>query len=131
MIVVIDTSAAAGIVLGRKEAGKLAEAVGRANLVLAPHLFIAEITNVFWKYHRYGNLSIEQCEQALERSMALPDEFIDERELYKETFSFSCRTGCLAYDAMFLILARRHEALLATADIALRKICRKHTVQVV
>ena len=51
MIIVLDTSAAVEIVLQREHAIYLGRKVAEADWIIAPSLFIPEITNVFWKYY--------------------------------------------------------------------------------
>ena len=48
MIIVLDTSAAVEIVLKRERAISLGKNVVQADWIIAPTLFISEITNVFW-----------------------------------------------------------------------------------
>lgn len=56
MIVVIDTCAAAEMVLQRTQADRFVAHVGEADWVIAPTLYIAEIANVFWKCHAFGEI---------------------------------------------------------------------------
>lgn len=51
MIIVLDTSAAVEIVLQRQRAIFLGKNVVQADWIIAPTLFISEVTNVFWKYY--------------------------------------------------------------------------------
>jgi predicted nucleic acid-binding protein len=40
-------------------------AVSEAEWVEAPDLFIAEVANTCWKYHKHGNMSLENCEWSI------------------------------------------------------------------
>jgi predicted nucleic acid-binding protein len=86
MIAVVDASAAVEIVFQRTAADKLSNALREADWVLAPHLFVSEVTNTFWKYHRLGGLSIRDCEKRLEQALSLPDDFVNEMDIFREAF---------------------------------------------
>lgn len=55
---------------------------------------------------------MEQCEKAISVALNLPDEFSDDRTLYKEAFALGCQIGKPVYDMFYLILARRNNGLL-------------------
>ena len=56
MIIVLDTSAAVEIVLQREHAIYLGRKVAEADWIIAPSLFIPEVTNVFWKYYLFNDM---------------------------------------------------------------------------
>jgi predicted nucleic acid-binding protein len=130
MIIVLDTSAAAEVVLGRTYAEILSRYIENADRIIAPGLFIPEITNVFWKYYKFGNMSAEQCREAIDRSIDIPDEYCDEKGLYKEAFKLACLTGKPVYDMYFLVPAQQNNAFLATMDEKLKTLAQNHSVQV-
>ena len=130
MIVVIDASTAAEIVLRRDRAEELAGWVERAGLVMAPTLYVAEIGNVFWKYCKLGGLSLEDGETALERALALPDDFADDRSLCREAFMLAHKTKLTVYDMLYLTLARRESGHLLTLDDKLRQAAKGEEVRV-
>jgi predicted nucleic acid-binding protein len=131
MIIVLDTSAAAEIVLQRENSVSLGKNIVQAEWVITPTLFISEITNVFWKYYVFKDMPLELCEQAIDRAVSLPDEFVSEKDLYKEAFSLGCLTQKPIYDMYFLVLARRNNAYLMTMDISLKKIAKKNSIRLV
>jgi len=116
MIVVLDTSAAVEVVLQRKSAGKFVQTLGSADLVLSPTLLIAETSNVFWKYQKFAEYPFAKCEKLIEQAISLPDEYVNEHELYIEAFKLGCELNHPVYDALFLVLARRNNAQLLTMD---------------
>ncbi len=130
MILVLDASAAVEIVLQRANGQRLFRTIEEAEWILAPTLFVAEVTNVFWKYFRFGNLSMEQCEKAVSVALNLPDEYSDDKTLYKEAFALGCQIGKPIYDMFYLILARRNNGLLMTLDKGLAEAAAKHSVRV-
>jgi len=131
MITILDASAAIEIVLHRPKAPGLIQHVEDSDWVIAPSLFISEVTNVFWKYYKFGNLSMEQCEIAVEHSIALPDEFSNDKDLFREAFSIGCRVGKPIYDMFYLILARRNNGYLMTLDKSLSDVADNNSVRTV
>jgi predicted nucleic acid-binding protein len=130
MMVVLDTSAAVDLVLYPNERDETVQLLSDAEWVLAPTLFVSEVANVFWKYHAFSNLMQEQAERGMKAALELPDSLADDRELYTEAFAMACRTGHPVYDMLYLVLARRNNALLLTRDWALKKLAAKHDVRV-
>jgi len=130
MILVMDTSAAAGIILGRQQAAEMGARVAESDWVIAPTLYIAEITNVFWKYYRFADLTMEQCETAIDRAVELIDDFFHEKALYREAFAMACLTQQPVYDMFFLVLAWRTNGFILTLDEALHHAAKKNAIRV-
>lgn len=129
MIVVMDTSIGAEIVMQRTHAGFWAGHLENADWVIAPNLYIAEITNIFWKYHMFQDLSADICETCIENALMLPDDYAAETDLYREAFALACNTQMTVYDMFFLVLARRHNAALATMDKKLKATAKSQFVR--
>ncbi len=131
MIIVLDTCAAAEIVLKREHANTFGQLVSNADWVVAPDVFISEITNVFWKYYQFGGIPLETCESCIEDSLGVVDSIMDSKDLYREAFAFSCTANHPIYDTLFLILARRLNGNLLTLDKKLSKLAAKHAVKTI
>lgn len=116
MICVLDTSAAVTVVLKRQEAAFIAGLLGQAEWVISPELFVAEAANVFWKYHLHSGLEKDRCAKFLADAVALPDDLVRMEVLSREAFSLACRLKITACDALYLVLARRHDACLLSLD---------------
>ncbi len=116
MIAVLDASAAVGVVLCQPRAERLMEPLEAASLVLAPDLFVSEVCNVFWKYRKADLLDQEQADRALSRSLALTDRLEPAFASYQEAFALAVRHQHPFYDALYLVVARRNNALLLTLD---------------
>ena len=130
MIAVLDASAAVEVVLQRGKADLLREYFSEADLMIAPTLFISEVTNVFWKYRRLTDLSLQDCERGLEQAIALPDDFIDEHDFFREAFKLSCTLEHSVYDIMYLVTARRNNAVLLTLDKKLIRNAKECSIEV-
>ena len=116
MIVVLDTSVAVEVVLQRESASRFSELLAEADLVVAPTLLIAEATNVFWKYQKYADFPYDDCAKSIDYIIALPDEYVNELDLYRESFKMGCMLNFSIYEMIYLVLARRNNAKLLTLD---------------
>ncbi len=125
MIAVLDTSAAVRVVLNAAESAGLARSLEEVDWVQAPELIVAELANTYWKYVRAGVLTQERAEFGLRSSLGLVDEFVPMAPLCAEAFHLAVRTGQPAYDAFFLVAARRSGAILVTADEGLGRSARR------
>jgi predicted nucleic acid-binding protein len=122
MNVVLDASAAVELLLGRPAAKAVAGELGRADVVVAPTLYVTELANVFWKYHRLQKLPQALCEQAILRGRELVDELMPDEDICEAAFRLACQTGCTVYDALYLETARRSMADVLTCDAGMRRI---------
>jgi len=118
---VLDASAAIEVVFRRGKAAAFMEVLDGADEVLAPELFIAEITNVVWKYHQFEHISLSACDQALDLAGRLVDTLVSCKDLQREAFLLARTTRRSAYDMFYLALARREDATFLTVDASLRK----------
>jgi len=122
MNAVLDASAAAEVILARQETRRVSLVLAEADIVWVPELYVFEMTNLLWKVSTMGGLPVEQTQQALARALELPDLYVPGGALVEEVFDLACRLRRPAYDLFYLVLARRHAALLLTMDCKLAKL---------
>ena len=101
MTLILDSSAAIEIVFDRPHSTQFTHLVATSQWIIAPDLFIAEVSNAFWKYNQFENLSSEICENNLELAISLIDDFIDSKTPYKEAFAFACQAKHSRYDILY------------------------------
>jgi predicted nucleic acid-binding protein len=130
MICVPDASAAIELVLQKPRAELLSRHIADAEWVTAPTLFIAEVTNTMWKYHRFQVLRTDICETAIDNALSIPDTYVNDADLARETFALAARIARPAYDAFYMVLARRHDAELLTLDRSLRSIATNNAIRI-
>ncbi len=116
MNVVLDTSAAVELILGRTDAAFIKEILTGCSKVISSDLYIAETTNVFWKYVKAGQLIKEDAVTAIELSHQLVDEYYDMKSFSIECLSEALRLNHSTYDMLYLTLAKRTGAGLLTLD---------------
>ena len=121
MTVVLDASAAMDVAL-YGEASRFAAWIQDASVVLAPDLFVAEITNAFWKYRQFNGVDDETCSAGIEVCLSMVDGFVESGQLHHEVFHEAARQQHSAYDVFYLVCARRNGATLLTRDRKLRAV---------
>ena len=124
MIVVLDASAGIRAVFDPRPPKPVLRSLANADLVLAPQSYIAETANALIKYVRMHHLSLDMAKDAHAKALALVNNFHAHQELIAEAIDLAAKAGSV-YDALYLVLARRHGATLLTADAALAASARK------
>lgn len=113
----MDTDVIAAALLGEPETGEEAAQLlaGRWEL-FAPAHWKAELCNVLWKAARAGRIPQENIEGILSLAEALPIVSVDVEELWRGAIGRALDTGHPAYDALFVELAARLGASVASYD---------------
>lgn len=131
MNVVVDASAAVGLVLAVPAAQRFVAPLEEADLVMVPDLYVAEVCNTLWKYRKAELLSMPRCQQAVEQALSLPDLVEPSTALHLEAFALACRHSHPIYDALYLVLARRNNAVLLTLDHRLAALAGQLEIEIV
>ncbi len=129
MTVILDVSGAMEILLQKEKAKQFGTVLQNAALVLAPALYISELTNTFWKYHRASILTKDECIQYIDTGISYVDRFIDSKELWHEAFSEGIKNNHSIYDMLYMVVARRNDGILLTKDSVLTTICKNNNIQ--
>ena len=131
MIAVLDVSAAIEILLQREKKDLFESAYENAEWVIAPDLYVAEICNVFWKYFRAKAINHTECVQNSEVGIDMLDDFVDAGNLWKEALGEAIKNNHSVYDMLYVVLARRNDAVLITNDKTLSQVCKRLRIEVV
>ena len=102
MTLVLDASAAVELVMARPGRSSIAAFLQNNEWVIAPSLYLYEVTNAMWKYHRLRKLELKYLQEKLRQAIALVDEIIPAGDLCPEALRLSCQIGQTAYDAAYL-----------------------------
>ena len=114
--VVLDASAVVRLIEASPQSTPIQEAVGQANLVIAPELMLTEVANALWKLQRAGQLRPEEVQPRLAGAVELVDHIEPDRHLQVEALALACHLDHPVYDCVYLALARREAASLLTTD---------------
>jgi predicted nucleic acid-binding protein len=131
MTAVLDVSAGIELLLQKDKKDLFAATYEKASWIIAPDLYIVELSNVLWKYYKAQKISHAECMQYVEDGIDLIDDFFEVKELWKEALSEGIKNVHSIYDMYYAILARRNDALLMTNDEQLSILCKKLNVEVV
>ncbi len=129
MIGILDVSGAMEILLQREKAHQFSTILQDASLILAPDLYISELANTLWKYHRSTIFTKDECVQYIKNGLNYIDKFIDSKELWQEAFAEGINNAHSIYDMFYMAAARRNDAVLVTNDSVLAAICKKNHIQ--
>ncbi len=85
--------------------------------ITAPVLLYFEVTNILYRYHKFGVLSDKGLFTALTAALALPIDLVEDPELHFRAAEIASLYNLSAtYDAQYLALAERFESELWTTD---------------
>jgi predicted nucleic acid-binding protein len=129
MTIVLDVSAAIQIVLQKEKKDYFESFYRKASWVIAPELYISEITNVLWKYYKNKILTHDECLQYIEDGLGLIDDFFTEKDMWKEVLGESIKNDHSAYDMFYAVLARRNDSTLVSNDKELIKISKEMKIE--
>lgn len=122
-VVVLDASAAVRMALSPADHEVMLTAVEKASEVMAPHLFAAETGNALWKYFRAGCLDAQAMRKRHVEAMSLVSFWVPDNALFPEALALAAAREHPVYDCLYLVIARRFDASLITADKRLKTLC--------
>ena len=128
-MLVLDASALAGWLMPDENAIDLVALAAHHDAFIAPSLLWAEIRNILIVAERRGRMSREHVDLALETIGELGI-VLDTAPSNASVLDLCRRHRLTAYDALYLDLALRENAELATLDTALAQAARAEGVQV-
>ncbi|MBI9055952.1 MAG: type II toxin-antitoxin system VapC family toxin [Bacteroidales bacterium] len=131
MIIVLDTSAAVEILLKKEDSEKYRSKIAEADAVIAPELYISEITNVAWKYNKLAGFSHEESYELAQDGINIIDQFINSNDLWKEALREAMNNNHPVYDCLYIICARRNDGILLTKDKKLKQLCKKLQIETI
>ena len=99
-MIVLDCSAAVDMVRETEAGRALRQLMLEGEEVISSQLFLIEVSNAFWKYHKAGLLDDKTVCANIEKAIAHP-----------------------VYDMLYFVLARRNAATLFTLDRKLQQLC--------
>jgi predicted nucleic acid-binding protein len=116
MNVVIDASAVIQIVLRPELVDRFALLRKKTDHFIAPDIFLAEVGNAIWKYHRFSNLEVPLCWELAETLSEMVDTLIPIQLLYKKALEITITHSMTMYDSLYLVCALQVSGRLLTLD---------------
>jgi predicted nucleic acid-binding protein len=119
-------------IVRQTEHGKCIKALFKPNeKIVTSDLYYIEIVSALSKYVKADMMSLDIALHRLRSAIALIDEFIPMREYHADALKESIRLNHSAYDMLYLLLASRKQATLATLDTKLIKLCEQQGIDCV
>ena len=128
-MLVIDASAAIGLVRAGGEGAASARLMADCEKVIAPELFCEEVAQGAWKYAHVGALDRDGAVAMMQATLGCVSEFFPNCELAEEALAEAIRLDHPFYDMLYFVLARRASLPLLTCDKKLAKLCRDNGVE--
>ncbi len=116
MRLVLDTSAAANIVMQTALAPALMTISEQADRVIAPGLMHSELGNALWKAVRFSGLDISQAMSHYEDAITLVDEFILDETLMRQAMRNAVLHAHPVRGMVFVAAAQQHGCSLLSVD---------------
>jgi predicted nucleic acid-binding protein len=113
---VVDASVVAAAFFQERYAKAAQQVLLSTGRLLAPDLLYAEVANVIWKRQRRGDIRADEAAELLGDILELPLEITTCKPLLSLALELAVRTGCTAYDCLYVALALQEQAVLITAD---------------
>jgi len=129
MIIILDTSAAIDILLGKGEVELYQNKIREADTVIAPEIYLSEIANVAWKYNKIAKFTHEESLNLAEDGINLVDQFVSVKDLWKESLREAINNDHPVYDCLYVVCARRNDGILLSRDKKLKRLCEELTVK--
>ena len=70
----------------------------------------------FGNIRNFQTFRMNKCKKSIDHIVSLPDQYVNELQLYRESFKLGCMLDHSVYDMIYLVLARRNNATLLTMD---------------
>jgi len=129
VIIILDTSAAIDILLSKGNFEIYKREIEKADTVIAPEIYLSEITNVSWKYNKLAGFTHEESLSLAEDGINLIDQFIPVKDLWKESLREAINNNHPVYDCLYIVCARRNDGILLSKDKKLKNICTELKIQ--
>lgn len=97
--------------------------------MIAPGLLVSEVQNVMWKKHRLGQVTREQGEIVASTISSFFRHIETDGNLIKSAWEIAVEHDHPIYDCLYIVLAQKTDALLATFDRRLASLAKKAGVK--
>jgi predicted nucleic acid-binding protein len=117
-MLVIDASALAALLMPEDGGEEVEKAVKETERVSTLDLATYEVGNAVWRRVRRGELSMEEGNVVVSTLLSLLETFevFSYREVAADAFRLAVDAGITAYDAAYVVLAKKLDARLITLD---------------
>lgn len=115
-MIVLDANVALKLVVEQAGTDRAQAVLASGQGLLAPALYVGEITTTLRKYERAGAISGDHARSAVTALIDCITVMADDRALAAPAYELSSRLDHSPYDCFYLALALERDATLVTAD---------------
>ena len=119
---VVDASVAVKWFVPEEGSADAEALAASGNRLIAPRLLRLEVANAFRRKIQDGMMVLPQAHDRLDVLAGYLDHFVDEQHMLIEAMNAAAALRHPIYDILYLETARRHDAVMVTAD---RRLIRK------
>jgi predicted nucleic acid-binding protein len=128
-VIVIDASIATKWLANEPDSVAAARLLERDDSFAAPDIILAETANALWKKQRAGEIEVNGLAEAITALLVADLMLVRSAELLKDAVLLAAAHGHPVYDCLYVALARREGATLATADRLLARLSKQQRVR--
>jgi predicted nucleic acid-binding protein len=128
-LIVIDASIATKWLSNEPDSAAAARLLERDDSFVAPDIILAETANALWKKQRAGDIDASGLADAIAALLAIDLVLVRTGDLLKDAAILAASHRHPVYDCLYLALARREGAMLATADLRLARLSDRENVK--
>jgi predicted nucleic acid-binding protein len=115
-MIVVDANVAVKWIIKQPLRDRALAVLTRSDVLVAPTIFVSEITSAIWQYVRAGQIASEQAQRGLSVALAQITLLEVDAELAVSALTVALELGYAPYDCFYLVAAIRRDAPLVTAD---------------
>jgi predicted nucleic acid-binding protein len=115
-VIVVDANVAIKWTINQPLRDRARALLARPETLVAPAMFVAEVTTAIWQYFRAGQITAEQAAQGLSLITAQISLFDQDTDLAPDALAIGSELRYAPYDCFYLVSAMRRGAPFVTAD---------------
>jgi predicted nucleic acid-binding protein len=115
-MIIVDANVAIKWIIKQPLRDRALAVLTRSDILVAPTLFVSEMTSALWQYVRAGQIASEQARRGLVAALAQVALLEADAELAERALTVALELGYAPYDCLYLVAALRRNAPFVTAD---------------
>jgi predicted nucleic acid-binding protein len=115
-VIIVDANVAIKWTINQPLRAQARALLSASQTLVAPAMFVAEITTAIWQYVRAGQIGTEQADQGLLLILDQVSLLEEDTELAADALNIGLELGHAPYDCFYLVSAMRRNAPLVTVD---------------
>ena len=115
-MIVIDANVAIKWIIKQPLRERALAILSRPDSLVAPAMFVAEVSTAVWQYVRAGQIVADQARQGLSFIMNQIALFEDDADLAEQALTIGMQLNYAPYDCFYVVSAMRRRVPFVTAD---------------